>query len=87
MSEEEPIYITCNTYEEELKERNYGEKIYDIDGNKIVTLDTLYNFIDDLLSDLDNLNDEYEYFKEYVEQNYKFVPISNQVEISDRDFI
>ena len=47
----------------------------------------LMDIIDDLVSDYDYLKEEFEEFKRDVEDNYRLIPVSEQVEISDNDFI
>lgn len=43
--------------------------------------------LEELYDELDEVKEEYKDFKENVEENYKHIPISEQVDISDRDFI
>lgn len=47
----------------------------------------LFDILDDLYSDYEYLKEEFEDFKRDVEDNYKPIPVSEQVEISDKNFI
>lgn len=47
----------------------------------------LFDIIDNLYSDYEYLKEEFEEFKQDVEDNYKRIPVSEQVGISDNDFI
>lgn len=53
----------------------------------LVSIDDLLDKIEDLTFELEAVKEEYEDFKRDVEDNYKYMPIDEQVDISDRDFI
>lgn len=53
----------------------------------LVSIDDLLDKIEDLTFELEAVKEEYEDFKRDVEDNYKYMPIDEQVGISDRDFI
>lgn len=48
---------------------------------------SLLSSIEDLLSDKEQLEQEIRDLKQDIEDNYRPIPISEQVGISDRDFI
>lgn len=58
-----------------------------IKRNVCYSWDELMDIIDDLVSDYDYLKEEFEEFKRDVEDNYRPIPVSEQVGISDNDFI
>lgn len=48
---------------------------------------TIDSMLEELLMEIDRIEEEYEDFKQNVEDNYRRIPISEQVGISDKDFI
>lgn len=86
MSEEINDYIDC------LKGsfRNYAvnQKRYFYWINQIKNyINDLESKVEDLTADKEHLKDELKDLKQDVEDNYRPIPISEQVGISDRDFI
>lgn len=57
------------------------------DGKDLVTIDELLDAIDTLLYDVKYLKEEMHDYKKYVADNYREIPYSEQVCVSDRDFI
>ena len=57
------------------------------DGKDLVTVDELLDAIDTLLYDVKYLKEEMHDYKKYVADNYREIPYSEQVCVSDRDFI
>ena len=55
--------------------------------NDFIPVENLLVAIKDLLLEIDRLEEEKEDFEQQVEDNYRPIPISEQVGISDRDFI
>lgn len=49
--------------------------------------DDLINLYDNLYSDYESLKEELEGLRQDLEDNYRPIPVSEQVGISDRDFI
>lgn len=47
----------------------------------------LFDILDDLYSDYDYLKEEFEEFKRDVDDNYRPISVSEQVGITDNDFI
>ncbi len=67
--------------------RNENEYIRNyFKGKDIVSIDDLLGAIEDLISDVDHLEEEIEDIKQDIEDNYKRIPYSQQVGISERDF-
>lgn len=56
-------------------------------GKDLVTIDELLDAIDTLLYDVKYLKEEMHDYKKYVEDNYREIPYSEQVCVSDRDFV
>ena len=52
-----------------------------------ITLQEILEKYDELKSDYDYLNEEYENYKQCVKDNYKMISPSEMYCISDRDFI
>lgn len=57
------------------------------DNADMVNIETVLTKIEDLLDELEDVKEKYEDFKRDVEDNYKRVELSEQLDISDRDFI
>ena len=55
-------------------------------NKKNASFNDLLDLIDNLNYELDTLKEEYDNFKEDVEENYRAIPVNEQYEISDRDF-
>ena len=53
----------------------------------IISIDDLLGKFEDLIDELEEVKTDYEDFKQNVEDNYKPIPISEQLDISDRDFL
>lgn len=47
----------------------------------------IQDYIDELITDKENLEEEIKSLKQDIEDNYRPIPIAEQVGISDRDFI
>lgn len=52
-----------------------------------VSIEDLIGKIEDLQSEKKEIELEYEQFKSDVQDNYKYIPLAEQVDISDMDFI
>lgn len=57
------------------------------DGKDLVSIEEMIELIDELQYDKDYIAEEFEDYKNYVAENYKPIPYSEQVGISDKDFI
>ncbi|MCI9434742.1 MAG: hypothetical protein HFI86_05690 [Bacilli bacterium] len=73
-----------------------NEDIKSLCGNITLKLDntaeyedwlTIQDYIDELIADKEHLKEEIKSLKQNIEDNYRPIPISEQVGISDRDFI
>lgn len=73
------IYIDLRTQSKTIKE-NFKNKDF-------ISIDELLDKFEDLIFELEGVKEEYNDFKKDVEDNYKYMPIDEQVGISDRDFI
>lgn len=58
---------------------------YEAEGN-FLTIDSVGEIISDLLLAVDRLEEEYEDYKQYVEDNYKPISYAEQVGYNERDF-
>lgn len=68
--------------------KEINEDITDYFDNKdLVTIDELLGGIEDLLYEVHHLEEEMHDYKKYVADNYREIPYSEQVCVSDRDFI
>lgn len=56
-----------------------------IDG--YIDVETLIYIIEDLICEVDRLQEELEDMEQDMQDNYKPIPLAEQVGISDRDFI
>ena len=69
------------------------QKIQDITGTDYKALgeflpsDSINDIIEDLMLEIDRLNEELEDTKQDMEENYKRIPVNEQYEVYDRDFI
>lgn len=52
-----------------------------------VSIEDLIGKIEDLQSEKKEIELEYEQFKSDVADNYKYIPLAEQIDISNRDFI
>lgn len=59
---------------------------YNVENNK-VEVDNLLSMIEDLISEYDRIEEELEDIQNDMEENYQRIPVSNQYDVSDRDFI
>ena len=73
------IYIDLRTQSKTIKE-NFNNKDF-------ISIDKLLDKFEDLIFELESVKEEYNDFEKDVEDNYKYMPIDEQVGISDRDFI
>lgn len=55
--------------------------------DNFIPVESMMCAIENLLSELDEKEKEFDDFKQNVEDNYRLIPVSEQVGISDRDFI
>lgn len=46
----------------------------------------IQDFIDELIADKEHTEEEFKNYKQEVEDNYRPIPIGEQVEIRDKDF-
>lgn len=68
--------------------RNENRWIREIFNNKdLVTIEEMLTKIEDLNEELEDTQEKFEDFKRDVEDNFKRVELSEQLDISDRDFI
>lgn len=73
------IYVDLRTQSKTIKE-NFKNKDF-------ISIDELLDKFEDLIFELESVKEEYDDFKKDVEDNYKYMPIDEQVGVSDRDFI
>ncbi len=59
---------------------------YELLGD-FVPVDSLICMVEDLLLEVDHLSEEIERLEQDIEDNYRPIPIAEQVGVSDRDFI
>ena len=57
------------------------------DNKDMISIDEMFEAIEDLLEEKDEIRLEYEEFKCDVADNYVRAPLAEQLDISDRDFI
>lgn len=57
------------------------------DNADMVNIETILTKIEDLLDELEDVKEKFEDFKRDVEDNYRRLEVSEQLDISDRDFI
>lgn len=68
--------------------RNECDFIRDMFENKdIVSIEEIFNKLEDLVDEKTDLEIKFEDFKQNVQDNYRPVSLSDQLDISDRDFI
>ena len=68
--------------------RNENKWIRELFLNKdFISVEDLLSKCEDLKDELDHVTEEYEDFKRDVEDNYRRLEVSEQLDISDRDFI
>lgn len=68
--------------------RNENRWIREIFDNKdLVTIEEMLIKIIDLNEELEYTQEKFEDFKRDVEDNYKRIPVEEQLDISDRDFL
>lgn len=59
---------------------------YEAEGSFLPS-DAINDIIEDLLLEIDRLQEKYEDLERDLEENYRAIPVSEQYDISDRDFI
>lgn len=67
-------------------DKNLLIKINELIGSILSEEDVIY-MLEELVSEIERLEEEFENYKEYVKDNYRFIPSSEMYDISDRDFI
>lgn len=68
--------------------RNENKWIREIFRNKdLVTIEEILEKIEDLSDELEHTKEEFEDFKRDVEDNYRRLEVSEQLDISDKNFI
>lgn len=68
--------------------RNENKWIREIFDNKdLVTIEEMLTKIEDLNEELEDTQEKFEDFKRDVEDNYKRLEVSEQLDISERDFL
>ena len=68
--------------------RNECDFIKDMFENKdIVSIEEIFNKLEDLVDEKTDLEIKFEDFKRDVEDNYKRISIEEQLDITDKDFI
>lgn len=68
--------------------RNENKWIKEIFNNKdFVSVEDLLGKCEDLKDELDHVTEEFEDFKRDVEDNYRPVSVTEQLDISDKDFM
>ena len=55
--------------------------------NDLILLDNVDGIIEDLIDEIYKLRDKIEELEEDIQENYRPVPVAEQVAISDNDFI
>ena len=70
-----------NIENESIHVRNYFK------GEKYVSKQKLLNSIEDLLFEVSSLKDDIEDLEKDMEDNYEPIPYTEQIGVSDRDFI
>ena len=75
----EDIYIDLR------KENRFIREAFDY--LDFVSVSDILDKVEDLSDKLSYVEEEYEDFKRDVEDNYKKIPVAEQLDISDRDFI
>lgn len=73
------IYVDLRTQNKSMREA--------FKNKDLVSVDDLLDKIEDLTFELEAVKEEYDDFKRDVEDNYKYMPIDEQVGVSDRDFM
>ena len=66
------------------KENEWIRKYFNTD---FVSIEQLLATIEDLDGEIENLKEKYEDLEEDLRDNYRLIPYSEQVCVSDRDFI
>ncbi len=59
---------------------------YDFKGNYLPS-ESITSIFEDLISEIDRLEEKYSDLEKDLEDNYRPIPLNEQVGISDRDFI
>jgi DNA-binding transcriptional regulator GbsR (MarR family) len=71
-----------------IKTENLNKWIKQYFENKdIISIDDMLTVIEDLDSEVERLKEKIEDMEQNIEDNYKPIPYSEQVGISDKDFI
>ena len=72
------VYVKVNEL------NSWVAKYFDKD---LISIDELISVIEDLDSEAENWKEKYEDLEQDLHDNYKPIPVSEQYDISDRDFI
>lgn len=66
--------------------QDYEIKWFD-EENGYISTDNLFTIIEDLICEVDKLEEQLEDLNNDIKDNYKPIPVSEQVGISEKDFI
>ena len=67
---------------------DYEIKWFDAENiHGFISTDNLLSIIEDLMCEVDRLQEELEDMEQDIQDNYKPIPVAEQVGISDKDFI
>lgn len=67
---------------------DYDIKWFDAENiNGYIDTDSLIAIIEDLICEVDHLEEKIEDMEQDIQDNYRPIPVAEQVDISDRDFI
>ena len=69
----------------DIREENNTIKKH-FNNKDVVSVEELLDIIDNLSYELDRLDEEYKDFKQSVKENYRQIPVSEQVQVYDKDF-
>lgn len=73
------IYLDIREWDEWLKKRFFNKDF--------ISLDELLESYEELIDEVDYLKEKIEDMEQDIQDNYKPIPVSEQVGISDSDFI
>lgn len=52
-----------------------------------IEIDSMWSMIEDLIAEVEHKNDEIDELKQDIQDNYRPIPVAEQYEVSERDFI
>lgn len=81
------IYIDVKMNDAYINVKKQNKKISSLFEKEFVSVEDILNKLDEMINEVDDLNEKIQHIEQDREENYRPVPVAEQVGISDRDFV